>query len=120
MTTLLNDNNPDQDNNLDQDNNPDQDNTLMLSGSLTADQATQIKQDLMKTLDSSSILNLGFQEVTVIDVSFLQLLQSTYLTANRSGKAIQLKQPVPELLIKFTIMNGYQHHPWWNVHNKSM
>ena len=63
---------------------------LSFEGEVTIQKAVEIKLQLVAALESSGGLVLNLQEVSMADLTFLQLLCSAHRTAHNSGKSMRL------------------------------
>ncbi len=73
-------------------------NSVKLEGSLTVERAAELKSVLVESLSRMDRLHLVFENVTEVDISFLQLLCAAHHTAARKKKKLTLDGHRPELL----------------------
>ncbi|MCL6583796.1 MAG: STAS domain-containing protein [bacterium] len=71
---------------------------LCLSGEITINEASALKDALLSYLSSQVSLSIDLQGVTKIDTSGLQLLYAARQTAIGQGKHLSLKNPSPAIL----------------------
>lgn len=73
-------------------------NTVRFAGSLTIERAAALKMLLMESLNWTDSLHLVCENVTEVDISFLQLLCSAHRTAVKEKKKLTLAGQCPEPL----------------------
>lgn len=73
---------------------------LTLHGALTIQRITELKEAVLKSLNSHSHLEIKLEDVRQVDLSFLQLLCSAHKTALSLGKDFTLSSPRPDLFQK--------------------
>jgi anti-anti-sigma regulatory factor len=68
---------------------------LTLAGDCTIERAAELRKALLQALDSSAHLVVNPENVTAVDLSFLQLLCSAHRTALRAkrNRALDIAQP---------------------------
>jgi anti-anti-sigma factor len=79
--------------------------SISLEGELTLNNVVAIKKELKEALDKCASLELTLQNVTSIDLSWLQLLHSIRKTCKESGKSVTIEMilnPDAELLFART------------------
>lgn len=67
------------------------------SGDLTISRCDEILSQLREAFDHGKSVRISLQEVTAIDLSFLQLLCAAHRTAAAEKKEISIELPVPDL-----------------------
>jgi ABC-type transporter Mla MlaB component len=76
--------------------------TLVISGDATVGAARKLKAELGKALRAAANLHVELEQISRIDVSFLQLLCSAHRTAADGGKVLTIvgveREPVAGLL----------------------
>jgi anti-anti-sigma regulatory factor len=71
---------------------------LKFCGDLTIENAQELHKNLVTALHNAKQLLVNFEDVTAIDLSFVQLLCSAHRTALRSDKEMKLASQRPEAL----------------------
>lgn len=72
--------------------------SIRFTGNLTIDHASELASVLRDSLNRVDHLSLFFEDVTEVDISFLQLLCSAHRTAVKSNKTLVLDRQRPEPL----------------------
>ena len=80
---------------------------LRFEGSLTIERAAELKMFLMESLNRMDRLHLVFENVTEVDISFLQLLCSVHRTAVKEKKNLTLDGHRPESLRLSVLEAGF-------------
>lgn len=83
---------------------------LEISGTLTAAWSTDLKKEILGGLKKGPELRLVIGKVTDVDLSFLQIVSSALKTAQREGKELTMKLPVPDPVVESVILAGLQNH----------
>ena len=84
--------------------------TITLAGELTISSADELKEVLINTLSVNDHIALNLEQVTEVDLSFLQLLCSTHRTAIKMIKTLIRTGTCPESLKKIAEHSGYARH----------
>lgn len=71
---------------------------VKFNGDLTIENAQELHRLLLAALDNHKEISLFFEEVTAVDLSFVQLLCAAHRTAVRADKILKLADPRPEVL----------------------
>lgn len=71
---------------------------LKFKGDLTIENAQELHRLLLAALDNLEEISLSFEEVTAVDLSFVQLICAAHRTAVRADKNLKLADPRPEVL----------------------
>ena len=71
---------------------------LKFSGDLTIENTRELRQLLLAALDNLEEITLAFEDVTAVDLSFVQLLCAAHRTAVRADKIFQVAGSRPEIL----------------------
>ena len=82
--------------------------TLKLIGDLTIERAQELHQKLLTSLHHTTQLTITFEEVTSVDLAFLQLLCAAHRTAVRAGKTMRLDLSRPEVLQRAVQAVGFR------------
>jgi ABC-type transporter Mla MlaB component len=82
-------------------------NSLSFAGNLTIEHAAELQTFLMESLNRRDRLHLVFENVTEVDISFLQLLCSAHRTAVKTNKTLMLDGHRPEPLRLAVIGGGF-------------
>ncbi len=85
--------------------------TLDLSGPRTIRFADQTRSLLLEALCANSATSLDCSAVAEADLSFVQLLVSTRMSAELSGKTVTLAQPPSEALLRTLSKAGFKVSP---------
>lgn len=64
---------------------------VSLEGELTVARAADVKDSLVKAIDSADSIEINLDKVSGMDLSCLQLLCSAHRTAARKGKVLAIK-----------------------------
>lgn len=76
--------------------------TIAIKGDATVGAATRLKATLQQALQSASAVTVSLENITGVDVTFLQLLCSAHRTAAEAGATLTIKgtdrEPVTSLL----------------------
>jgi anti-anti-sigma regulatory factor len=80
-------------------------NSIRFAGELTIEHAAELQTVLMESLDRLDRLCLLFENVTAVDISFLQLLCSAHRSAVKNNKILWLDRHRPEPL-KLTVIEA--------------
>lgn len=80
---------------------------LKLHGDLTIENTRELHQILLTGLDKAAGLALSFENVTAVDLSFIQLVCAAHRTAIRADKTMKLAGPRPEVLQKAVRETGF-------------
>ena len=81
--------------------------TIEISASLTVRQVTQLGDQLRAAIASSSCLMLDISDVSDADLSFVQLVESARLLAERSGGRLRLTRPASGGLLSVLERGGF-------------
>ncbi len=81
--------------------------SIKLTGNLTIDHAVEVASILADSLNRCDHLHLFFEDVTAVDISFLQLLCSAHRTAVKSNKTLALASQRPEPLKQAMMAAGF-------------
>jgi ABC-type transporter Mla MlaB component len=65
--------------------------SISLEGELTLNHITALKKEMMDALETCDSLKLKIQNVTSVDLSWIQLLQSIRKTCRDSGKNVAIE-----------------------------
>ncbi len=82
---------------------------LALEGKLTIERAGELREQLLRALDSvahGDVLALRFEEVESVDLSFLQLLWAAYRSAQTRGVTVSV-QSLPAPLVAASVRAGF-------------
>jgi anti-anti-sigma factor len=71
---------------------------IQLSGELTVGRITELKESLKNLVDRFSTVHIRFEDVTGIDLSFLQLICSAHRTAASMNKKLVFSGMQPEIV----------------------
>ncbi|MFZ5452541.1 MAG: STAS domain-containing protein [Thermodesulfobacteriota bacterium] len=80
---------------------------LKFTGDLTIDNAQELHKALAAALDSAAAISVSFEEVTTVDLSFVQLLCAAHRSAVRADKILKLADPRPEVLKEAVRETGF-------------
>lgn len=83
---------------------------LEISGTLTAAWSADLKRAIQSGLKKGPELRLVIGKVEDVDLSFLQIVSSALKTAQREGKELTMKLPVPDPVVESVILAGLQNH----------
>jgi anti-anti-sigma regulatory factor len=83
---------------------------LKLEGEVTVQQAEEVKENLMRALGSVDNIYVNISNVSVADLSFLQLVCAAHRTAVTMHKGFQLAEPVPEHFRHLAESAGFKRH----------
>lgn len=81
---------------------------LVMSGSLTVDNAGRIRKALLDSIERYDNVGLGIAEDSALDLSFLQLLCSAHQTAVAAGKNFRLRGTVSRNMAGMINESGYR------------
>lgn len=84
---------------------------LGISGKCTVEHATSLRDALLEAVRSPQPPALDVSGVEEADVTFLQLLLSTALTLERSGKTLQRHGPVAPAVQSAARVSGFAQTP---------
>lgn len=93
---------------------------LCLDGELTVSRAAELKKMMIDALESSDTVEIDLDEVTGVDLSFLQLACSAHRTAITNGKEFFFSNGETEMLQQvreqagFIFQRGCVHNPTKN------
>ena len=82
-------------------------NIVRVEGCLTIEHAAEWKMCLMESLNRTDRVHLVFENVTEVDISFLQLLCSMHRTVAQDGKNLTLDAHRPEPLRLTVLAAGF-------------
>lgn len=68
---------------------------LICSGSITVQDVPELRLSLLESLENVDTLLLRFDDVTEVDISFLQILCSAHITAGKLKKEMKLAATSP-------------------------
>lgn len=80
---------------------------LTLTGEITVTDARELKEVLLKAIESSNGLCVNVEGVTETDLSLLQLLCATHRASLRQGKRLILEGECPAALRQIITEAGY-------------
>jgi anti-anti-sigma regulatory factor len=80
---------------------------LKLRGRCTIEQANELQELLLRKIEESGHVSLNLEQVSEIDLTFLQLLCSAHGTSLKLDKRFGLKGPLPEVFIRAVREAGY-------------
>jgi ABC-type transporter Mla MlaB component len=80
---------------------------LVLQGELTLDHIRPLQDSLKNALDTVRSLDIDMEDVTEIDLSFLQILCAAHRTAMKTGKTLKLAGGPPKVFQQAMDDNGY-------------
>ncbi len=84
-----------------------QDGLLKLQGRCTIEQATDLKEVLLRKIEENGHVSVNLEQVSEIDLTFLQLLCSAHGTSLKLNKGFTLDGPLPEVFIRVVREAGY-------------
>ncbi|MBF0369313.1 MAG: STAS domain-containing protein [Magnetococcales bacterium] len=88
--------------------NADGNGTLTLSGDITIQVATELKENLMKALDDEvKHLILSLDQVSALDLTGLQLICAAQRSVKNAGKSFTLAGAVPDAVRQAVVESGY-------------
>lgn len=87
--------------------NDDDRGKLVLQGELTVEQILPVRDNLKNALEAVRSLDIDLEEVTEIDLSFLQILCAAHRTALKTGKTLKLAGNPPQVFLQAMEDNGY-------------
>jgi anti-anti-sigma regulatory factor len=82
-------------------------NAVKFKGDLTIEHAAELQAFLLESLNQRDRLHLVFENVTEVDISFLQLLCSAHRTAVKTNKTLILDGHRPEPLRLAVVDGGF-------------
>ncbi|MCP4754601.1 MAG: STAS domain-containing protein [Proteobacteria bacterium] len=85
---------------------------LSLEGDLTIQKAADLKKHLTDSLELTEHCILDLKQVTMVDLSCVQLFYSAYRTALSLNKRISLLGDCPEVFKRAIEEAGYSSHAW--------
>ena len=86
--------------------------TLLLEGDLNIQRARELQKALKNALEQVTHLMLDFKGVTSLDITAIQLLYATHLSAGEMNKKLGLSgKCTPEILAYFAD-SGFAQYPW--------
>ncbi len=92
---------------------------VVLQGALTVARASEIKLQLQQALAADKIV-VRLQDVTQVDIAFLQLLQSVEKSCEEEGKELQFEGRLPEGIVRVIGEAGLDRYfPWVSSAEKS-
>jgi anti-anti-sigma regulatory factor len=80
---------------------------LVMGGSLTIENAGEIRRILLATFERSDCVVMSIAEDTQIDISFLQVLCAAHHTAVKTNKTFELAQ-TPKVFLRAVEDAGYR------------
>ena len=80
---------------------------LCLDGELTVSRVAELKKMMIDALDKSDTIEIDLEEVTRVDLSFLQLACSAHRTAIKSGKDFFFSNGETEMLQQVREQAGF-------------
>jgi anti-anti-sigma regulatory factor len=84
--------------------------TLKISGRLTVEEASAVREQLLAALEGSQELQVDLSEVTAVDLAGLQILCSSHQGAELAGKRFQLADGGNPIFRKAMAEAGFQRH----------
>ena len=84
-------------------------NIVIMSGDLTLDNAVELKNAIIKSLENAEEIVLDLEGVTHIDLSCLQVLCASHKSTVSSNKSIELKSKLSAAVKQSIQETGYLH-----------
>lgn len=85
---------------------------LKLGGSLTIQDAAELKTVLVDAMDRGNAMQLDLADVSDFDLSAIQLLYACHLASVGSGRQFQLAEECPELFREAVEKAGFSWAEW--------
>ena len=83
---------------------------VKVAGSLTVANSSALKKAVLENLRKGNRLELVFDDVTDVDLSFLQIIVAALKTAEKGDREFTLRTPVPEAVVKSVRLSGLLNH----------
>lgn len=83
---------------------------VVMEGEMTIEHAASLRDSLLKSLEGADNIVLDLNNVTTVDLSFLQLLCSAHRTSVKAQKSMEMKSDYPESLKQAVREAGYSRH----------
>jgi len=83
---------------------------VSLEGAMTVNQAAELKEALLKSLDQGDRVEVDCEHVTEVDLSFLQLLCAAHRTAMSSKKKLSIVDQDDSALSDAVVRAGFNFH----------
>ncbi len=80
---------------------------LVLTGEITISDARELKEVLLKAIDTADDLRVNMEGVMETDLSLLQLLCATHRAALRQGKQVKVEGKYPAAITRVVTDAGY-------------
>ncbi len=80
---------------------------LILSGEITISEARELKDVLLKAIDTVNDLHVNMEGVLETDLSLLQLLCATHRAALKQGKRVKVEGKYPAAVMRVMTEAGY-------------
>lgn len=80
---------------------------VILNGEATIESAVELKNVLLKAMESSDDIIINIESLTAIDLSFLQLLCSACRSCLKLGKKLSLSGKYPDFYNRMVRNAGY-------------
>jgi anti-anti-sigma regulatory factor len=84
---------------------------IVLTGELNVQRAAEIKRLLEHALDGSTNMTIVFEEVSDVDLSFLQILHAIRTSCEVLGRTLEIDGECPELVDRATDRAGLLREP---------
>ena len=81
--------------------------TLLLSGSLTIQQALPLKETLLRAVGEVNQLKINLEHVEGMDLTALQLLCAAHRDWIRNGKKVTREGAIPEIVHRIVRESGF-------------
>ena len=82
--------------------------TMIFSGDLTIQHIHEYRQEMKKALEENKKISIGFEEITSIDLTFLQLLCAFHREGYKKEKTITISTKVPGHLQNIMTTIGFE------------
>lgn len=82
--------------------------SIQLTGAIDVRHAVQLRDRLLEALSSSSELRIGWQQVTELDVTAIQLLLAAERMARGRGLSVRYDGPLPESIATALTEAGFE------------